>query len=126
VQTNPVVPGIDHIVLQVLDQEAALAFYTDELGLEAWRVEEWRSGAVGFPSARVNDSFIIDFVKGERTGTNLDHFCLVVEEIDFDALRASGRFRVQQGPATRSGARSDGTSLYIWDPDDNLVELRYY
>ena len=46
--------------------------------------------------------------------------------MDFDALKASGRFEVVEGPATRFGARGDGTSIYIRDPDQNLVELRYY
>ena len=33
---------------------------------------------------------------------------------------------VQQGPGTRWGAHGNGTSLYIYDPDDNVVELRHY
>jgi catechol 2,3-dioxygenase-like lactoylglutathione lyase family enzyme len=61
-----------------------------------------------------------------RTGENADHFCLVVAPTDFDALKASGRFDVVDGPDRRFGARGDGTSLYIRDPDGNTVELRYY
>lgn len=121
-----VVRGIDHVVLRVDDQERALAFYTGELGLEPWRVEEWRRGEVPFPSARVSDTFILDFVAGAPSGKNVDHFCLVVDETDFDEVTRSGHFRVQDGPARRSGARGDGTSLYVLDPDENLVELRYY
>ncbi|HAD37329.1 MAG TPA: VOC family virulence protein, partial [Gammaproteobacteria bacterium] len=30
------------------------------------------------------------------------------------------------GPGTRWGARGDGTSLYIYDPDQNVVELKFY
>ena len=46
--------------------------------------------------------------------------------MDFDALIASGRLAIEEGPATRFGARGDGTSIYFRDPDGNLVELRYY
>jgi hypothetical protein len=46
--------------------------------------------------------------------------------MDFEALKASGRFEVVVGPAIRFGARGDGTSLYIRDPDQNLIELSNY
>jgi hypothetical protein len=39
---------------------------------------------------------------------------------------ASGEFEVLDGPATRFGARGDGTSLDVRDPDGATVELRYY
>ena len=69
---------------------------------------------------------IIDLLAAPRTGENADHLCLVVEPMDFDAFAASGRFEIVDGPATRFGARGDGTSVYFRDPDANLVELRYY
>ncbi len=50
----------------------------------------------------------------------------VVEPVDLEAVKSSGRFQVVDGPATRFGARGDGTSLYVKDPDGNTVELRYY
>ena len=61
--------------------------------------------------------------------TGLDHVvvdCADVEATDFEAVKASGRFEVRSGPATRWGARGDATSLYISDPDGNTIELRYY
>jgi catechol 2,3-dioxygenase-like lactoylglutathione lyase family enzyme len=120
------VTAFDHIVLNVEDVERSIAFYVNELGLEPIHVEEWRRGERFFPSVRVDEGAIIDLIALPRTGDNLDHFCLVVEPMDFDALKASGRFEVVDGPATRFGARGDGTSIYIRDPDQNLVELRYY
>lgn len=117
---------LDHVVLNVADVERSLAFYTEELGLEPIHVDEWRRGERFFPSVRINEGSIIDLIALPRTGDNLDHFCMVVEPMDFDALKASGRFDVADGPAIRFGARGDGTSIYIRDPDGNLVELRYY
>jgi catechol 2,3-dioxygenase-like lactoylglutathione lyase family enzyme len=75
---------------------------------------------------RVDPTTIIDLLAAPRTGENADHVCLVVEPVDFEAMKASGRFPVVDGPATRFGARGDGTSLYVRDPDGNTVELRYY
>lgn len=126
------VRAMDHIVLAVADVERSLAWYGDVLGLEALRVEEWRRGEVFFPSVRIDEGTIIDLVRvpvRESTpavGRNLDHFCLVVDSVDLDAVRAAGTFDVVEGPVTRWGARGDATSLYVRDPDGNVVELRCY
>ncbi len=114
------------MVLNVADVERSLAFYCGELGLAPERVDEWRRGEILFPSVRVDADTIIDLLAVPRTGENADHLCLVVEPLDLDALKASGRFDVVDGPATRFGARGNGTSLYVKDPDGNTVELRYY
>ncbi len=120
------VTGFDHVVLNVADAEKSIAFYCDELGLKPERVDEWRRKEVFFPSVRVDGHTLIDLLEVPRTGENANHICLVVEPADFDAVKASGRFEVVDGPDTRWGARGDATSLYIKDPDDNVVELRYY
>ena len=120
------VTELDHVVLNVEDVERSLRFYVDELGLAPMRVEEWRAGTVLFPSVRVNDGTIIDLLQVARSGENVDHLCLVIEPTDLGVLGASGRFEVVDGPAIRFGARGDGTSLYVRDPDGNTVELRHY
>jgi catechol 2,3-dioxygenase-like lactoylglutathione lyase family enzyme len=120
------VTGLDHVVINTADVERSLAFYLGELGLEPVRVDEWRRGEVFFPSARVDATTIIDLLPLPRDGENVNHFCLVVEPMDFDALAASGRFEVVDGPDLRFGAQGDGTSLYVRDPDGNVIELRHY
>jgi catechol 2,3-dioxygenase-like lactoylglutathione lyase family enzyme len=126
VQTDIRVVALDHVVLNVADVERSLGFYVGTLGLEPVRVDEWRRNEVLFPSARVDSSTIIDLVQLPRTGENADHFCLVVTPMDFAALTKSGELDVVDGPDIRFGARGNGTSLYIRDPDRNVVELRYY
>ncbi|HLM19523.1 MAG TPA: VOC family protein [Acidimicrobiia bacterium] len=120
------VTGLDHVVLNVGDVERSLAFYCGELGLAPERADEWRRGEVLFPSVRVDAHTIIDLLAVARTGENADHLCLVVEPVDLEVVKASGRFEVVDGPATRFGARGNGTSLYVKDPDGNTVELRHY
>ena len=123
------IQAVDHLVLVVADVERSVAWYRDVLGLEVLRYEQWKDGEVFFPSVRVDGSTIIDLVAGDRTGAgrgNLDHFCLVVEETDLEAVRDSGIFDVVEGPVVRWGARGDGLSLYVRDPDGNVVELRHY
>ena len=122
------VTGMDHIVLVCSDIERALSWYCDELGLVGERVDEWRRGDVLFPSVRVDERTIIDLLPGERSGVNVDHVCLVVEPTDLAALAASGRFEVVGEGAVGGlfGAQGYATSLYIRDPEGNVVELRHY
>ena len=81
-----------------------------------------------FPSVRIDATTIIDLFPAERSGTNMDHVCLVVEPTDLAALGASGRFDVVgDGPVDGLfGAQGLATSLYVRDPDGNTVELRAY
>lgn len=125
--TSPRVLGFDHLVLRVADVERSLTFYADRLGLEPVRAGAWRRGEVPFPSVRVDATTIIDLVGSDGTDArpgNMDHFCLVVEPCDFAAVGAG--FDVVDGPGPRFGAQGMATSLYVHDPDANVVELRYY
>jgi catechol 2,3-dioxygenase-like lactoylglutathione lyase family enzyme len=122
------VMALDHIVLNVADVERSLAFYSETLGLPAERVEQWRSGKVGFPSVRVNEHTIIDLVGKKPEGNNLAHFCLVSDG-DIHELKAEiegNGVAIAKGPTSRSGARGDGLSFYIRDPDGTEVEIRSY
>ncbi|MFE0190063.1 VOC family protein [Streptomyces sp. NPDC059008] len=118
--------AFDHLVLNVADVERSLAFYCGPLGLEPVRVDAWRAGEAPFPSVRVSPTTIIDLVEGPRGGSNVDHLCLVVEPLDWQEVVDSGEFTVVDGPGPRFGARGDGQSLYVSDPDGNIVELRWY
>jgi catechol 2,3-dioxygenase-like lactoylglutathione lyase family enzyme len=118
--------SFDHLVLNVSDVEVSLGWYMRHLGLEPVRLEEWRRGEAPFPSLRINDSAIIDFLSSERSGENLNHFCLVVDDADLHALHASGVIETEGEPRRLYGARGIGWGLYVIDPDGNRVELRHY
>lgn len=118
--------ALDHLVLRVADVDRSLAWYTDALGLQAERVDDWRRGEAPFPSVRVSDQAVIDIIAADRTGQNVDHFCLAVQDVDLAELAASGRFDVVEGPAPRWGAQGTAPAVYVRDPDGNVVELRVY
>ncbi|MDZ7679821.1 MAG: VOC family protein [Acidimicrobiales bacterium] len=125
---------LDHVVLRCNDVATTLSWYRDVLGLDGVRLDEWERGDAPFPSVRVNAGTIIDLVPAGwaptegpvTTGGHLDHLCLTFAPFDADALVASDRFRVQEGPVPRFGARGEATSVYVLDPDDTVVELRCY
>jgi catechol 2,3-dioxygenase-like lactoylglutathione lyase family enzyme len=119
--------ALDHIVLVVSDVERALAWYTKHAGLTPYRVEEWRQGQVPFPSLRVDEDTIIDYLPGDPTKErgHLDHVCFVVSAEDLAVLTDDPDIDVlDQG--VRSGARGLGQSIYVHDPDGLLVEFRCY
>ena len=120
--------GLDHIVLSVADVERSLAWYTERLGLPGVRVDEWRAGEVPFPSVRVDEGCIIDlFARGGPGDVdNLDHLCLVADRAFVDSIVDDPAFDVVDGPGPRFGARGEGWSVYVTDPDGNTVEIRSY
>lgn len=126
---------LDHIGLRVKDVEASLRFYSELLGLKTERVDEWRKGEIGFPSVRLNADTLIDFFLSEKKVDNAnkeinqDHFCLVIEPTNMENLKIKLEelgVRIYDGPGKRWGAHGDAISLYIYDPDQNVVELRCY
>jgi glyoxylase I family protein len=124
---------IDHVVLRARDQESLVRFYCDVLGCTIER----RQDAIGLVQLRAGRS-LIDIVdaagvlgrKGGRApggeGRNMDHVCLRVEPFDADAIRAHlGAHGVAIADSgLRYGAEGEGFSLYIADPEANIVELK--
>lgn len=129
---------MDHIVLNVEDDEKMMDFYSKVLMLLPERLEEYRDGKVPFPSVRLNKDTIIDLFpkkiwqKSTKTGPgreNLNHFCIALNKEDWEHLLnrlQTNNITIEQGPVTRWGAHGTGTSIYFRDPEDNLIESRYY
>jgi glyoxylase I family protein len=124
---------IDHIVLRVIDLDRMLRFYCDVLGCTVER----RQDAIGLVQVRAGRS-LVDLVpvSGKlgsaggappaKEGRNLDHFCFRVEPFDEPTIRRHLQaHHVDAGPvALRNGAEGEGPSIYITDPEGNVVELK--
>ena len=117
---------IDHVVLSCRDQSRMIDFYTRVLGLS----EERRIEAIGLIQLRAGAS-LIDLVPAtearSESARNVDHFCLGVEMANMNEavgyLRANA-IEIIGEPAMRYGARGMGLSIYIRDPEGNVVELK--
>jgi glyoxylase I family protein len=123
---------IDHVVIRVADLESITRFYCDVLGCSL----EKEQRDIGLIQLRAGRS-LIDLLKvgakidrpdsgtpGE--GRNMDHLCLRVEGFDGEALKAYLQERgVRIGElGVRYGADGFGPSLYLFDPEGNMVELK--
>jgi glyoxylase I family protein len=120
------VAELDHVVVRCRDQARSLDFYTRVLGL----TEERRLDAIGLVQLRAGES-LVDLVPADppptHEGRNVDHFCLGVDVADMAALVAylrEQKVEVLGDPMERYGARGMGLSVYVLDPDGNVVELK--
>jgi catechol 2,3-dioxygenase-like lactoylglutathione lyase family enzyme len=124
---------IDHLVLRVVDLDGMLRFYCGALGCTVER----RQDEIGLVQLRAGRS-IVDLVPVDsklgrvggaapgREARNLDHFCFRVEPFHEPSIRlhleAQG---IEVGPvASRYGAEGEGPSIYLTDPEGNVVELK--
>jgi glyoxylase I family protein len=124
---------IDHLVLRVVDLDRMLRFYCGVLGCTIER----RQDSIGLVQLRAGRS-LVDLVpvSGQlgmsggappgKEGRNLDHFCFRVEPFEEKAIRRHlAAHDIEAGPlASRNGAEGEGPSIYISDPEGNVVELK--
>jgi len=123
---------IDHVVIRATNVEQMTRFYCDVLGCSL----EKEQRDLGLTQLRAGRSLIdllqvgakLDHVENgvPGTGRNMDHVCLRIEPFDAGALRAHlTEHGTQVGePAQRYGADGFGPSLYLFDPEGNMVELK--
>ena len=124
---------LDHLVLRVAALAPMLRFYVDALGCTLER----RRDDLGLVQLRAGRALIdlvpVDGPLGRaggaapgREGRNLDHFCLRVEPFDEAALRTHlAAHGVAAGALERRyGAEGEGPSIYVSDPEGNVVELK--
>ena len=124
---------IDHLVLRVVDLKSMLRFYCEALGCTVER----RQDRIGLVQLRAGRSLIdlvpIDGELGRARGAapgkearNLDHFCLRLEPFDEPSIRRELEAQgIKVGPvASRFGAEGKGPSIYVTDPEGNVVELK--
>lgn len=124
---------IDHVVLEVADPERSAVFYEEVVGLAPVRLDEFRAGAVKFPSLRIDEGSLIDlFPRAMWRGAaphNPNHLCLATTTEALAALR--GRLAARSIAITRTddhnfGANGYGRSIYFDDPDGISIEVRDY
>ena len=124
---------IDHLVLRVVNLDKMLRFYCDLLGCTVER----RQDQMGLIQLRAGRSLVdLVAVNGElgraggaapgKEGRNLDHFCFRVDPFDELNIRLHLESHgIEVGAvALRYGAEGEGQSMYITDPEGNVVELK--
>ena len=120
------IKSIDHIVITTANLERCLDFYTNALGMQLERFGAGRL-ALRFGDHKFNvhpPGFDAGIKARVPTPGSLDLCFLAaipLEEV-IARLRARG-IVIEQGPIERTGARFAIRSVYVRDPDGNLVEI---
>ncbi len=127
---RPIVTALDHLVLTVADIAATCEFYEAVLGMEA------REFAVSDGSTRWALFFGPQKINLHEAGTPFSPHALhptpgsadlcFLTEIPIHTWEkhlASLEIEIEEGPVARSGAAGPILSLYIRDPDGNLIEI---
>jgi glyoxylase I family protein len=126
--------GLDHLVLRTTEIGAMLQFYCNVLGCV---IERSLIDSIGLIQLRAGASLIdlvhVDSELGRlggkapvQDGRNLEHFCLTIEGMDEMELNQHlANYSIDHQPAQeRYGATGFGQSVYIEDPEGNVVELK--
>lgn len=117
---------LDHLVLTVRDIDASIDFYTRVLGMRAVTFGAGRK-ALAFGAQKINQHQAGgEFEpKAERPTPGSADLCFIVAtplEAVAEQLRQQA-VEILEGPVPRTGAGGPILSLYLRDPDLNLIEL---
>jgi catechol 2,3-dioxygenase-like lactoylglutathione lyase family enzyme len=123
------ITGLDHLVLTVADIDRTIAFYQQVLGMRPVTFGHGRR-ALAFGPSKINLH-----QAGHEFSPRAAHpvpgsadLCLVTST-PLDAVLAqlaAAGVPVEEGPVPRTGAQGPMTSVYLRDPDQNLIEVASY
>ena len=121
---------LDHTIVPVRDAEASVRFYTEVLGLQA----EGQDGP--FSVIRVAPDTLLLLAPWGSDGGQHYAFAMAPDEFEAafarikqagiaygDSFHDVGNMR---GPGNEFGARGMGPAVYLFDPDQHLIEIRRY
>ena len=123
---------VDHIVLTTRDQNACIRFYTEVLGmkLEKFRTPTEERLALKFGAQKINlHEWGREFTPRAHVAVpgSLD-LCFIasipLEEV-IQKLKKNN-VPILEGPVAKTGAQGAIRSVYVRDPDLNLVEISVY
>jgi catechol 2,3-dioxygenase-like lactoylglutathione lyase family enzyme len=123
---------VDHIVLTTRDKDACIRFYTEVLGmkLEKFRTPTEERMALSFGKQKINlHEWGREFTPRAHVAVpgSLDLCFIATGSLD-DVVQRLNSFNVKilEGPVKKTGAQGPIRSVYVRDPDLNLIEISVY
>jgi len=120
---------IDHVVLTTRDKDACIRFYTEVLGMKLERFSENRL-ALKFGAQKINlHEWGREFTPRAHVAVpgSLD-LCFIAAMSLEDVIQklTKNNIPILEGPVAKTGAKGPIRSVYVRDPDLNLVEISVY
>jgi catechol 2,3-dioxygenase-like lactoylglutathione lyase family enzyme len=123
---------VDHIVLTTRDKDACIRFYSEVLGmkLEKFRTPSEERLALKFGAQKINlHEWGREFTPRAHVAVpgSLD-LCFIASVPLEEVMRRLSHAKVDiiEGPVGKTGAKGPIRSVYVRDPDLNLVEISVY
>lgn len=127
---KPQLSTLDHLVLSVTDIATSIAFYTDVLGMthQPFTVADGSTRhALGFGAMKINlhqsGAEFEPKARNVQTGSADLCFLTLTPLGVWRAHLAALKVQIEEGPVPRTGATGPIMSLYLRDPDGNLIEI---
>ena len=118
---------LDHLVITVADSDRTVAFYRDVLGMD---VEMFGNGRLAIRigqnqkiNIHVAGQEISPHAKAPTTGSADLCFIALMPITDIVEGLAKQEVPIELGPVMRTGALGALLSIYLRDPDNNLIEV---
>lgn len=123
------ITGIDHLVLTVTSIPRSLYFYCSQLGMKEISFGEGRKAIqCGMQKINLHEIGKEFAPKANNPTPGSADICLVVNSSIETVIKLLNRLKIPilEGPVERTGANGKIHSVYIRDPDFNLIELARY
>ncbi|MDO4903032.1 MAG: VOC family protein [Limosilactobacillus sp.] len=122
---------LDHIVLTVSDMDASKRFYHEVFDMpviEDQSDEHVVTMRCGHQLIRLQKADRPTALKAAQSIPGTADFCMIAGDKMDDIVHHLKSYFVDivEGPVTKMGAEGEMTSVYITDPDKNLLEIAVY
>jgi catechol 2,3-dioxygenase-like lactoylglutathione lyase family enzyme len=120
-----VLEQLDHLVLTVANIDATVDFYTEVLGMEVVTVDKRKALAFGIQRINLHQRGHEFEPKAAHPMPGSADLCFITTTSLTEVIEylTSQRIHVEQGPVDRPGAIGNLKSIYLRDPDRNLIEI---
>lgn len=120
---------LDHLVLTVTDLETTVDFYSRVLGMEPVTFGQGRRALVfGRSKINLHEAGHEFEPKAAQAVPGSADLCLIsavpLEQVVAELVRHN--VEIEEGPVRRTGALGEIDSVYLRDPDRNLIEISVY
>lgn len=121
---------IDHLIMKVNELEKSVEFYSEVMGYDYEGMQE------PFGVIRVSESFQLQLAPWGTEG--FEHYAFAVTQDQFDTIFERVKEREidygpsfhgvgdNVGPGEETGAKGNAPTLYFYDPNQHLIEIRCY
>jgi catechol 2,3-dioxygenase-like lactoylglutathione lyase family enzyme len=119
---------LDHLVLTVANIDATVAFYTSALGMELVTFDSRRALRFGEQKINLHQAGNEFEPKAAHPTPGSADLCFITKTLLADVIShlTSTHYAIELGPVERTGAVGRMRSIYLRDPDSNLIEISNY